>query len=1223
MYSRIVLQCAISALFLVPAASAKTSPGAEMVSVDRPPAFEENRGQFGPTGDFLLEGHGFNFRASTEPVIELYRLERVRLPETGPRDRGEPRPGPRFDTRLTDLVRLQLDFIGADAQASARGLDPVGGKTNYLLGDDRESWHTGIDRFARVRYDELYAGIDVEYRVTDRMPEYVFHIEPGADPAEIEMRFGGAESASLTDAGTLEIEAAGYTFEQLAPVAWQIINGQRRDVPVEYRVHDGRVSFALGDHDPDKGLVIDPVLDFSTYFGGTQSESSLGVHTDAQGNIYTIGVSSSAGLATTGAFEEQNPVLRSEDAFFVFCEDCTDTPPGGNQVERVTTTASALAVVIAKFSADQGQRLWTTYVRTTQADGFFRMGINCTGVTGAGEAAFGLSPVNAGWPLVNEAQSFDDTKSHGYVAKLTDDGSGLVFGSYLQIGADNGFGHLLRGLAVGSAGEVAVSGAVSEENNLPETNPVPGQTCTPNPFGNERSDPFVVLFSTTGAVEFASCLGGDLDFGNEWGRGVDIDATGKLYFLGTSNATDFPVANALQSSPGYPGSRDMVISIIDPSTSPATLEFSTYFGPSAPGGAVDGGFGTHFQAFFPADISADLDGNIAVTGITNEFNFSTVNAFQESLKMPRQSFDIGAFVFPSETSELFVTRIDPAIPEVVFSTFLGGRAGEDSLNTLTVDDTGSVYVSSVTRSADYPAASAIQDSLVGESNLGITKFTPDGKLAWSTFLGGSDDRMKQAPGGIAIDPMTGNVVIAANTSSPDFPLVDPLQGFNAGARDIAIAIIDQSGDVDTDGDGVIDSSDAFPNDPTEWRDTDGDGVGDASDPDIDGDGVDNASDAFPQDPQWSVDADADGIGDSSDLFPANADLAYDFDGDGIGDFADDDTDGDGVPDADDAFPGDPAFTTDTDGDGIPDANDPDNDNDGIPDAEDPAPLDANDPVITFNAFDPFNTEVYKSPLPDGFSIPGGAVAWTAATGAAFSGERSLGSRIIADGETAAVALTDTFAAGTLIFRYKVDSEAGSDVLRFLIDGTEQLVDSGDTGWVEARFPIDAGEHTLAWRFEKDGAGSAGLDAAWIDDIVVQRIGDVSVEIENGVTTVRAGDQTTFDIPVVNTSLNTAGAITLDVPMPPQYSNPVWTCTSVAGGATCPATNGSGALAETFDLPADGALLYRLTVDVQQGPEESVTIGATLSIGSDFIDEVPDNNSAEDADFVGIFGTSFE
>jgi len=1120
-----------------------------------------------------------------------------------------------------------MHFPGSTAAGAPTGLEPIPERRNYMVGNDREHWKTGVASYRRVQYPDFYPGVDLEFRVTDGLPEYVFRVAPGADPESLAMAFGNGANLTLKDDGALHVEAGAVDFEQRAPQAWQVIDGERHDVTVGYRIRGNTVAFELGAHDTSETLVIDPVLDFSTFFGGTGEEFAGGVHVDASGNIYVVGQTQSAGLATAGAFGESNPVARQEIVSELLCEDCTD---GDFIVERVTLDASANALVVSKFSPGGGERLWTTYFsldpEETGAPAF--LSTNSTGVSPDGQVAFGLSVFRPSripnFPLVNETQVFDPAQRHAYIAKLNSNGTDLVFGTYLQIAAESGFGgELQRGLDVGASGQVAVSGAVSDGHSFPELNPIAGQSCTvsTDPFV-DRTDPYIALFGPDGTLEFSSCVGGNNDSRIEWGRAAAINDSGMLALMGTTNATDFPVFNPIQNAPGYPDSRDMFITVIDPSATPATMEFSTYFGPPEAGSAAIGPNGSAAQRYFPSDIAVDADGNIAVTGLTNEFNFPTINAFQSNLKMPRAAYDIGN-QSPSETSELFVARIDPTTPSVEFSTFLGGRDGDATLNRLTMDASGNVYVASVTRSSDYPVAAPVQASIAGETNLGITKFTPQGKVSWSTFLGGSDDRLSFSPGGLAIDPTTGNLVVATNTDSSDFPLADPIQGFNAGKGDLAIAIIDQSGDVDSDGDGVIDTSDAFPNDPTEWRDTDDDGIGDATDPDIDGDGVDNASDAFPQDPLWSVDADEDGIGDASDLFPADAGFAYDLDGDGIGDFADDDTDGDGVLDTDDAFPGDPAFSSDVDRDGIPDANDADNDNDGIPDAEDPAPQDANDPVITFNAFDPFNTNVYKSPLPDGFATPDGAVAWTAATGAAFSGDRSLGPRIIADGETAAVALTDTFAAGTLIFQYKVDSESGSDVLRFLLDGSEQLVDSGDTGWVEARFAIDAGEHTLEWRFEKDGAGGEGLDAAWLDDIVVQRIGDVSVEIENGVTTVRAGDQTTFDIPVVNTSLNTAGAITLDVPIPPQYSNPVWTCTSVAGGATCPATNGSGALAETFDLPADGALLYRLTVDVQQGPEEPVTIGATLSIGSDFIDEVPANNSAEDADFVGIFGTDFE
>lgn len=123
---------------------------------------------------------------------------------------------------------------------------------------------------------------------------------------------------------------------------------------------------------------------------------------------------------------------------------------------------------------------------------------------------------------------------------------------------------------------------------------------------------------------------------------------------------------------------------------------------------------------------------------------------------------------------------------------------------------------------------------------------------------------------------------------------------------------------DSDGDGVPDSMDAFPNDPNESVDTDGDGTGNNADPDDDGDGVPDVDDDFPLDPTESVDSDGDGVGDNSDAFPDDPDESVDTDGDGIGNNADNDDDNDGVPDEDDAFPLDPTETMDSDGDGVGD-----------------------------------------------------------------------------------------------------------------------------------------------------------------------------------------------------------------------------------------------------------------------------------------------------------------
>jgi len=156
-------------------------------------------------------------------------------------------------------------------------------------------------------------------------------------------------------------------------------------------------------------------------------------------------------------------------------------------------------------------------------------------------------------------------------------------------------------------------------------------------------------------------------------------------------------------------------------------------------------------------------------------------------------------------------------------------------------------------------------------------------------------------------------------------------------------------EIDSDGDGVGDNSDAFPNDPNENTDSDGDDVG-------------NNADAFPNDANETMDSDGDGVGNNADIFPNDANETVDFDGDGVGDNSDAfpndvsetvDSDGDGVGDNSDAFPNDPNETIDSDGDGVGDNTDAfpndanetmDSDMDGIGDNAEVIPNDGNETV---------------------------------------------------------------------------------------------------------------------------------------------------------------------------------------------------------------------------------------------------------------------------------------
>ena len=156
-------------------------------------------------------------------------------------------------------------------------------------------------------------------------------------------------------------------------------------------------------------------------------------------------------------------------------------------------------------------------------------------------------------------------------------------------------------------------------------------------------------------------------------------------------------------------------------------------------------------------------------------------------------------------------------------------------------------------------------------------------------------------------------------------------------------------DIDSDGDGVLDAEDDFPEDPNESKDTDEDGVGDNAD-------------TFPEDPNESVDSDEDGVGDNADAFPDDPGESMDSDEDGLGDNAEQeggtdpnnaDSDGDGINDGEEVANGTDPSNEDSDGDGLTDSEevaegtDPtngDSDGDGATDGEEvTAGTDPNDP----------------------------------------------------------------------------------------------------------------------------------------------------------------------------------------------------------------------------------------------------------------------------------------
>ncbi|MEN3334799.1 MAG: hypothetical protein V7641_4164 [Blastocatellia bacterium] len=233
----------------------------------------------------------------------------------GPRrDRAAPRPRrPAANEFQTSSVRMQL--IGANPRAVMAGEGALATPTNYFTGDDPKRWRMNVQSYLRVRAENIYRGVDVIYYGKGRQFEYDFNVAAGADPAAIRLRFIGAARLAVDAAGDLLIDTLAGTVRQAKPVAYQLIAGSRKVVPVRYLVSGKRdVRFLIGEYDKRLPLVIDPVLSYSTYFGGGDIDRIQGVAVDVAGNVYITGTTFSADLPLKAAFQPLRAEV-SDDAF--------------------------------------------------------------------------------------------------------------------------------------------------------------------------------------------------------------------------------------------------------------------------------------------------------------------------------------------------------------------------------------------------------------------------------------------------------------------------------------------------------------------------------------------------------------------------------------------------------------------------------------------------------------------------------------------------------------------------------------------------------------------------------------------------------------------------------------------------------------------------------------------------------------------------------------------
>ncbi|HEU4388290.1 MAG TPA: SBBP repeat-containing protein, partial [Blastocatellia bacterium] len=522
-----------------------------------PASFEANQGQADPAIKFISRGSNYSmFLGTAEASFVFPRLDRSNTQGS----RAFPAANP-----------LRIKMIASNPDVGIRGDHERPGGTNYFIGDDKAKWRSGVPTFEKVRYDDLYRGVDLVYYGSGEGLEYDFIVAPEADPSTIRFSIEGSDRVIVGDNGDLIIDTPNGELHQHRPVAYQETSGERSSIPARYDIKKADsfagsslpiISFEIGDYDHARPLIIDPVLEFSSYFGGTGDDQGTSMAVDAAGNIYVVGITDSTDLLTNNAAQ---PVF------------------GGVQ-----------DTFVAKLDPTGTRILYLTYLGGSDLDG-----ANGLTIDSAGNAYITGYTRSRNFPVLNPLQPANRGQFNSFVTKLGPTGN-MVYSTYLGGTA----GDAGSGIVVDAAGNAYVAG-ITTSPNFPTSNPV-------QPTLRGAGDLYVAKLNAAGnQLLYSTYLGGSMD---DASTSIALDSSGNVYVAGATLSPDFRTANAAQQSHGG-GIFDAFVLKLNSLGN--QLVYSTYVG----GNGGDRAF----------RITADPAGNAYVIGDTRSPNLTTTGPLQRTL----------------------------------------------------------------------------------------------------------------------------------------------------------------------------------------------------------------------------------------------------------------------------------------------------------------------------------------------------------------------------------------------------------------------------------------------------------------------------------------------------------------------------------------------------------------------------------------------------------------
>ena len=513
------------------------------------------------TVQFTARGRlsGFSI-APNEATLTLSRFE-----EKAQRQVAGPA---RNSGRYTTTRSLWFEFVGANPNAQVAGESALSGTANYFIGNDPAKWRTAVPLFERVRVTGLYPGVNLVYYGNEQQLEYDFVVAPGTNPDCISIRINGADKMHVDGAGDLVIQLGDQTIRQPKPVIYQVVNGTRQSVNGGYQLAGNRVAFRIADYDRSLPLVIDPILSYSSYYGGSGLDLAWAVATDPNGNLYVAG-------ETMGGLPI-NPGVTITNQF-----------DGPKTVQGLHGDA-----FVAKFANASSNVIYLAHIGGTLHEVGISVAVDETGnayLTGYTDST-NFPVENALFPTIS-GTFFPPLgfPIDAFVTKLGSQGTNLLYSTYLGgEGVDEGIG-----IAIDGAGNAYIAG-YTESTNIPYATYL-GSAITNKGGG----DGFFAKIAPNGAslINFTYLNGTNLDVAS------DIAATddGTAYVAGYTQSRNFPISSITNvPQPYLAGGMDAFFAIFRADNT----FFSTYLGGS--------GDNTAYR------ITTDANSNFYITGATRE-----------------------------------------------------------------------------------------------------------------------------------------------------------------------------------------------------------------------------------------------------------------------------------------------------------------------------------------------------------------------------------------------------------------------------------------------------------------------------------------------------------------------------------------------------------------------------------------------------------------------------